>query len=98
MDEVEFHVAATFDQLGLSLLFGPGLVQVPSDDTRINIAKRATHILRECKIRLPISSVEIIKKNTANTSCLASVRKVEIVIAPGFELGIIPLIIKARVV
>ncbi len=59
MDEVEFHVAATFDQLSLPLFFGPNLVHVPSDNAGINIAERAAYILSECKIRLPISSIEM---------------------------------------
>ena len=97
MDEIKFHVAAAFDQLCLPLFLSPDLVHVPPDDPRINIAERAAYILRECKIGLPISGVEIVIKDTANASCLVAVGQVEIVIAPGFELGIISFFIEACV-
>ena len=54
-----------------------------------NIEKRLAHVLREGEIGIPVATINIIVKYTANTACLVPVRQVEILVAPFFELWII---------
>ena len=80
--QIKFHIASAFDLQGLSVFFGPRSIFSQGDDIRIGPDEGAADILSEREIRFPVSGIEVVVKDSADTPGFGAVGQVKVFVAP----------------
>src|SRR6476661_6342868 len=78
MDQVEFHVAATTDQLVFALRRSPGLAHPAAHNARECIQEGQAGIADECEIRGCVAAEVMIEEYAAGATRLVPVRQEEV--------------------
>src|SRR5206468_9540751 len=97
VEQVEFSVAAAANELVTALLGRPPGVHPRPYDRRKDREKRFAHRPDKGEIAVPVAAREIIEENPAGAARLATMRQIEILVAPGLEAGVaIGVVARAR--
>src|SRR5215471_9441301 len=85
VEQVELNITPTADELLLAVCISPWGHHVAAHDVWVDADKGAAYALREVEVLLPVSGIEIVVEDAANTAHLCAVRQIEILVAPGLE-------------
>mmetsp|Transcript_40939 Transcript_40939/g.96077 ORF Transcript_40939/g.96077 Transcript_40939/m.96077 type:complete len:371 (-) Transcript_40939:411-1523(-) len=88
VNKVELHISPATHQLPLFLLWCESIILMFSNDGPVRVDDIVKALFTEFKDGVRVPVVEIIKENTAKTTCLATMFDLEIPVRPSLELWV----------
>jgi len=82
MEQVEFDIAATADQLLFAVGLCPRRPEITPDQLGINFQEGAADVLREGEIGFPVAGIVMVVEDAADAAGFLTMWQIEIVVAP----------------